>query len=385
MRRRALVLVCDGLGVGAAPDAADYGDSGADTLRHVLERATPELPVLDSLGLLRLARPGPAPTRAAFGTLREISAGKDSTTGHWEMMGLVTDRPFPVYPNGFPPDLIGRIEAALGTKVLGNVPASGTEILVRLGPEHLATGRPIVYTSADSVFQIAAHESLWPPERLWEACRKAREILVPPHEVGRVIARPFVGEPGRFVRTANRRDFSVAPRGETFLDRAVAAGLRTFGIGKIADLFAGRGISDFAHTDSDARGLAAAAERLRIAHDDFLFANLVDFDTKFGHRNDVAGFARNLELLDRALPPLLDLLGPEDLFLLTADHGCDPSDASTDHTRELVPLLACGPRIRPGSSLGTRESFRDIAATLEDWLGLPPRSGGWSILADLPK
>ena len=383
MKRRAVVLVCDGLGVGEAPDAPAYGDAGSDTLRHVLERAAPKLPMLGSLGLLRLSGGSAPATRGSFGTLRELSAGKDSTTGHWEMMGLVTETPFPVYPAGFPEKLIETIEAAIGAKILGNVPASGTEIIERLGPEHLATGRPIVYTSADSVFQVAAHVSVWPPPRLWEACRAARRLLVPPHGVARVIARPFAGEPGKFFRTADRRDFSLAPPGETFLDRAVAAGLRTFAVGKIADLFAGRGVSEFAHTGSDAEGLDAAKERLRMAQDDFLFVNLVDFDTKYGHRNDVAGFARNLELLDRGLPSLLDLLGAEDLLLLTADHGCDPSDASTDHTREIVPLLACGPRIPPGTDLGRRGSFRDIAATLEDWLDVPARSGGVSVLPGL--
>jgi phosphopentomutase len=312
--------------------------------------------------------------------MTEVSAGKDSTTGHWEMMGVVTRRPFPVYPSGFPAEVIGAFEAAIGTRVLGNVPASGTEILERLGAEHLATGRPIVYTSADSVFQVAAHEEIWPPERLWEACRTARRLLAPPHEVGRVIARPFLGRPGAFRRTGNRRDFSVPPPSETFLDRAEAAGLRTFGVGKIVDLFSGRGLSDFVHTSSDEEGLEAAAERLGAGEDDFVFVNLVDFDSKYGHRSDAAGFARNLELLDGRLPSLLRALGERDLFLLTADHGCDPSDESTDHTRELVPILAFGPSLRGGVDLGRRGSLRDVASTLEEWFGMPARSGGASVL-----
>lgn len=381
MRRRAVLLVCDGLGAGEAPDAADYGDGGANTLGHVLQRERPELPVLASLGLLRLAGEASGGEAGAFGALREISAGKDSISGHWEMMGLVTEHPFPVYPDGFPAEIVEPFEAAIGTRILGNVPASGTEILERLGGEHLATGRPILYTSGDSVFQVAAHENVWPPERLWEACRIARRLLVPPHGVGRVIARPFTGFPGQFRRTANRRDFAVEPHGETFLDHAVASGLRTFGVGKIEDLFAGRGLTGSRHTASDLEGLEATAGRLQSSSDDLVFTNLVDFDSKYGHRNDAAGFARNLELLDRLLPPILDALGPDDLFLLSADHGGDPADASTNHTRELVPLLLYGPRVRGGTPLGERDSFRDVAATLEDWFGLPARSGGASVLA----
>ena len=382
-RRRAVVLVCDGLGVGAAPDAASYGDAGSDTLGHVLDAVPVELPALAALGLLRAdGRGGPAPD-AAWGRMREASAGKDSTTGHWEMMGLVTAEPFPLYPDGFPRELLEPIEREIGTRFLGNVPASGTEIIRELGPEHLATKRPILYTSADSVFQVAAHEEVIAPERLWEICAAARRRLVPPHSVGRVIARPFVGAPGGFVRTANRRDFSIPPPAPTFLDRAAAAGLRTYGIGKIVDLFAGRGLSGFSYSASDADGLAKTAGRISGGSDDFVFTNLVDFDSKYGHRSDPAGFAENLRRLDREIPPLRAALGPDDLLFLTADHGCDPCDASTDHTRECVPLLAAGPRVRAGAELGMRASFRDLAATLEEWLGLPAASGGTSALGDL--
>ena len=382
MNRRAAVLVCDGLGVGAAPDAERYGDSRADTLRHVLESVPLDLPNLAALGLLRLAGRGGEP-QGAFGKMSEISAGKDTTTGHWEMMGLVTERPFPLYPSGFPADVIRAFEAAIGRRTLGNRPASGTEILKELGPEHLRTGFPIVYTSGDSVFQVAAHESVIPPESLWEVCRKARRILVGEHNVGRVIARPFAGEPGAFVRTSRRRDFSVEPPAPTFLDRAAAAGLKTHGIGKIVDIFAARGLSSFSYSESDADGLHQTARRLEGSEDDFVFTNLVDFDSKYGHRNDVAGFAENLRRLDGALPPLLAALREGDLLILTADHGCDPSDASTDHTREFGPLLVAGKRVRAGADLGTRSSFRDLAATLEEWFGLPPASGGKSALPEL--
>ena len=381
-RRRAVVLVCDGLGIGAAPDAGAYGDAGSDTLGHVLERAPVDLPNLAALGLLRAGRLGGPEPDAAWGRMRETSAGKDSTTGHWEMMGLVTDAPFPVYPRGFPREVLDPIEAELGVRFLGNVPASGTEIIRELGAEHLATGRPILYTSGDSVFQIAAHEDMIEPSRLWEMCAIARRRLVAPHAVGRVIARPFAGRPGAFVRTPRRRDFSLPPHGPTLLDHAAAAGLRAFGIGKIADIFAGRGLAGFAYSDSDADGLAKAGERLAAGEDDFIFVNLVDFDSKYGHRSDPQGYAENLRRLDAAVPAFRGALGAEDLLFLTADHGCDPTDASTDHTREEVPLLAAGPSVRPGAALGTRR-FRDLAATLEEWFGLLLRSGGTSALGAL--
>jgi len=381
--RRAVVLVCDGLGVGAAPDAAKYGDEGSDTLGHVLDASPADLPELAKLGLLRAGRRGGPPPEAAWGRMREVSAGKDSTTGHWEMMGLVTQDPFPLYPDGFPAEVLDPIERETGVRFLGNVPASGTEIIRELGPEHLATKRPILYTSGDSVFQIAAHESILPPERLWELCAAARRRLVPPHGVGRVIARPFTGSPGAFVRTANRRDFSAPPPSPTFLDRALAAGLRTHGIGKIVDLFAGRGLSGFAYTDSDADGIAKVEARLRAAEEDFLFANLVDFDSKYGHRNDAAGFSANLRRLDRAIPRLRSALGPDDLLFVTADHGCDPADSSTDHTREEVPLLVAGERVRPGAELGTRAIFADLAATLEEWFAIPNGPAGRSALSGI--
>jgi phosphopentomutase len=381
--RRVVILVCDGLGVGAAPDAADYGDAGTDTLGHVLDREPIRLPHLESLGLLAVLDPprGGCAT-GARGKAFELSAGKDTTTGHWEMVGLVVERPFPLYPEGFPPEVVEPLESYVGKKVLGNKSASGTEIIKELGEEHLATGRPILYTSGDSVFQIAAHEEVWPPDRLWEVCRHARGILTGQHSVGRVIARPFTGKPGAFVRTANRRDFSIEPTGETWLDRLVAAGRDVFGVGKIVDIFSGRGITSSVHTASDAEGVRVSIEALRSGGADLVFTNLVDFDSKYGHRNDPVGFAKNLASFDALLPELLAALGPEDLLFLTADHGCETTDVSTDHTREHVPFLAAGPAVRKDADLGVRRGFSDLAATAGEWLGVSsPR--GKSALAEL--
>jgi phosphopentomutase len=378
--RRVVIVVCDGLGVGAAPDAEAYGDAGSDTLGHVLDRHPMPLPNLEGLGLLALVGRGRA--TGARGKAMELSAGKDTTTGHWEMMGLVVDQPFPLYPDGFPAEVVEPFERYAGKKVLGNKPASGTEILKELGPEHLSTGRPILYTSGDSVFQVAAHEEVWPPEKLWDLCHFARGILTGEHAVGRVIARPFVGVPGSFTRTANRRDFTVEPIGETWLDRVVAAGKSVFGVGKIVDIFSGRGISDSVHTGSDAEGMRVTAEAVRSGRADVVFTNLVDFDSKYGHRNDPAGYAKNLASLDSLLPGLLSALGPEDLLLLTADHGCEATDVSTDHTREYVPLLAAGKPVARDVDLGLRRGFADLAATAGEWLGVPaPR--GESVLSEL--
>ncbi|HEY6064967.1 MAG TPA: phosphopentomutase [Thermoanaerobaculia bacterium] len=383
MSRRVVVFVCDGLGVGAAPDADAYGDAGSNTLGHVLERVPTPLPNLEALGLLAVLDPPRGSARSgARGKAWELSAGKDTTTGHWEMMGLVVDRPFPLYPDGFPPEIVEPLEKFAGGKVLGNRPASGTEIIRELGPEHLATGRLILYTSGDSVYQIAAHESIWPPERLWEACRFARSILTGKHAVGRVIARPFTGPPGAFVRTANRRDFTVEPTGETWLDRLVAAGRHVFGVGKIVDIFSGRGITSSVHTGSDAEGVRASIDALGAGDADLVFTNLVDFDSKYGHRNDPAGFAKNLAGLDALIPETLAALRKDDLFLLTADHGCETTDASTDHTREHVPFLAAGPAVRRDVDLGVRRGFCDLAATAGEWLGVPaPR--GTSALSEI--
>lgn len=376
MKRRVLILVCDGLGVGAAPDADAYGDAGSDTLGHVLDRFPTPLPNLEALGLLALSEPSRNGARTgARGKAFELSAGKDTTTGHWEMMGLVVERPFPLYPDGFPDEVVRPFEAYVGKKVLGNVAASGTEIIRDLGEEHLATGRPILYTSGDSVFQLAVHEDVWGPERLWGVCRHARSLLTGEHAAGRVIARPFTGKPGAFVRTANRRDFTVAPTGETWLDRLVSAGRKVFGVGKIADIFSGRGITSSVHTASDAEGMRISIEAMHTGGADLVYTNLVDFDSKYGHRNDPAGFAKNLAGLDALLPDLLCALAPDDLFLLTADHGCETTDVSTDHTREHVPFLAAGPAVKPNVDLGVRSGFADLAATAGEWLGVPAPRG----------
>ncbi len=370
-RRRSVILVCDGLGVGAAPDAADYGDADSDTLGHVLERFPARLPNLERLGLLALLEPPRAGRKiGARGKALELSAGKDTGIGHWEMMGLVTERPFPLYPRGFPSEIVEPFERYAGQKVLGNRAASGTEIVNELGQEHLATGRPILYTSGDSVFQVAAHEEIWPPEKLWDLCRFARGLLQGEHRVGRVIARPFTGQPGNFVRTGNRRDFAVEPAGETWLDRLVAAGKRVFAVGKIVDIFSGRGISDSVHTSSDAEGMRVTTEAVRQERADCVFTNLVDFDSQYGHRNDPAGFARNLAALDALLPDLFAAMGPEDLLFLTADHGCETTDVSTDHTREYVPFLAAGSIVREAVDLGVRTGFADLSATAGEWMGV---------------
>lgn len=369
---KALLVVCDSLGVGGAPDAAAYGDEGSNTLGNCA-RAVGGIsaPNLASLGLGLLTEIAGVPPRAdpgtAHGRARERSAGKDTTTGHWEMMGIVLERPFPVYPHGFPEEVIRPFEEAIGREVLGNRAASGTEIIRELGEEHLRTGRPIVYTSADSVFQVACHEEVVPVPTLYEWCRIARRILTGPHGVGRVIARPFAGRPGAFVRTPRRRDFSVPPPGPTVLDRLVEAGVAVYGVGKIQDIFAGQGITEGRYSDSDDHGIDLSLELLGRPGPALVFTNLVDLDSKYGHRNDPEGYARCVEAIDRRIPELLGALDGGLLFL-TGDHGCDPTTPSTDHSRELVPILVGGLRGGP-YDLGLRGSFADIGATLAELLG----------------
>jgi phosphopentomutase len=386
--RRAIVVVCDGLGVGEAPDAAAFGDQGSDTLGHVLASRPVQIPNLTALGLGNLpptftgAR-NPRPD-GAYGKMAEKSAGKDTATGHWEMTGLVTPVAFRTYPDGFPPEVVRPFEERIGRKVLGNKAASGTEILKELGEEHLRTGSPILYTSGDSVFQIAAHEELIPPDDLYKICRVGYEIACLQFGVCRVIARPFVGkDAATFKRTPNRRDFPVPPGGETLVDRLAAAGFPVFGVGKIEDIFTGRGISGAVHTKSDSDGIDQTLKAMDEVDRGLVFTNLVDFDTLYGHRNDVPGFAANLELLDRRLPEVLGHMRDDDVFLLTADHGCDPSDVSTDHTREHVPLLVRGPRVPRSRDLGVRATFADLGATLAENFGVGPLAAGTSFLADL--
>jgi len=386
MNRRAAIIVLDGVGIGEAPDAADYGDTGSDTLGNI-SRATGglNLPNLQRIGLGNIAPlEGVAPTsasRGAWGMMIPRSAGKDSTTGHWEIAGVHLAKPFPTYANGFPPEVVTEFVRRSGRGVIGNVAGSGTAVLNDYGPEHERTGAWILYTSADSVFQIAAHEGVVPLAELYRGCEIAREMLIPPHDVSRVIARPFVGHAGAYVRTKNRRDYSIQPPAETLLDALEAAGISRSGVGKVDDLFAGRGIKS-THTASNSDGIAAISMWLGSGSNGLLFANLVDFDQAFGHRNDVPGFYGALQEFDAALPGLLALLREDDLLFITADHGNDPTTPSTDHARECVPLLAVGPAVRP-ASLGRRRTFSDLGATIGEWLGIGYRGQGASFLPQL--
>jgi phosphopentomutase len=384
--RRAAVIVLDGVGIGAAPDADVYGDLGSDTLGNI-SRAVGglELPNLERAGLGNIAPlAGVKPTaraNAGWGTLVPRSAGKDSTTGHWEIAGVHLARPFPTYPNGFPSDVLLDFASRTGRGVIGNVVASGTEVIDRFGPEHERTGNWIVYTSADSVFQVAAHEDVVPLGELYPACEIARELLVAPHDVSRVIARPFIGTPGLYRRTANRRDFSIAPPAETLLDALASAGVARHGVGKVDDLFAGRSLRA-EHTTSNADGIVRIRKWLEDAESGFLLANLVDFDQLYGHRNDVPGFYTALREFDAALPSLLSSLCEDDLLFITADHGNDPTTPSTDHARECVPVLAFGARVRP-ISVGRRETFSDLGATVAAWFVVPFSGRGRSFLPEL--
>ncbi|MDE3172111.1 MAG: phosphopentomutase [Gemmatimonadota bacterium] len=387
MSKRAAVVVLDGVGIGAAPDAAAYGDVGSDTLGN-LSRAVPggfDLPHLRAAGLGNIAPlAGVQPVAAAtgaWGLMEPKSAGKDSTTGHWEMAGVHLARPFPTYPRGFPAEVVAEFARRTGRGVIGNVVGSGTAIIDRYGEEHQRTGHWILYTSADSVFQLAAHEATISLSELYRGCEAARAMLVPPHDVSRVIARPFVGTPGAYTRTTHRRDFSIAPPAETLLDALAAAGVPRAGVGKVDDLFAGRNVVS-RHFADNAEGLVAIRDWLDGGAGGFLFANLLDFDQQFGHRNDVPGFYGALRQFDAALPGLLSALREDDLLFITADHGNDPTTASTDHARECVPLLVAGPRVRP-RDLGRRSTFSDVGATVAEWFGLDFRGWGTSFLAEL--
>jgi phosphopentomutase len=387
--RRAIVIVLDSVGVGELPDAASYGDQGSNTVGNIARRVPLELPTLRRLGFDRIAQIGPATpilpssAAAATGRMAEASAGKDSVTGHWEMMGIVLDRPFPTFPNGFSAEIVAEFARRTGRGVLGNKAASGTEIIDELGPEHMRTGALIVYTSADSVFQIAAHEEVVPIPELYRACEIAYELVGEGLGVGRVIARPFVGMPGQFKRTANRRDFALPPSGETLLDRVKAASIPVVAIGKIEDLFAGRGMTQAFHTASDDEGMDRVEERMRAVECGLLFTNLVDFDTQYGHRNDVEGYARNLERFDARLSRLLPQLRDDDVLIITADHGNDPTTPSTDHAREYVPLIVAGTHVRAGVDLGTRRTFADLGQTLAELFGVGRLAHGTSFLKEI--
>ena len=374
MIRRVFVIVLDSFGIGWEPDADLFGDVGANTLASVSRSAKLSVPHMCALGLSDIdgvdCLPPVAQPTGAYGRMRERSMGKDTTVGHWELAGVISQRPFPTYPHGFPAEVINAFRQATGREVLCNLPYSGTKVIEDYGEEHLRTGALIVYTSADSVFQIAAHESLVPPEELYRICRAVRTLLTGEHAVGRVIARPFIGEPGHFTRTANRRDFSLPPTGRTMADAISEAGLDVIGVGKIEDIFAGRGITRSFHTHGNTHGMEVTSG---LADEDFhglCFVNLVDFDMLYGHRQDVDGYAAALTEFDCWLPGFQAKLREGDLLVITADHGCDPADNSTDHTREYVPLLVGGQGVRP-VNLGTRSSFADLSVTICDLLGVP--------------
>ena len=418
---RVIVIVLDSVGIGELPDASAYGDEGSNTLGNIAARVPLKIPTLRSLGLGQLVALDTRGTslhglsgqatgeiRGAYGRMAEASPGKDSVTGHWEMMGIVLERPFPTFPHGFSADLIAEFERRIGRGTTGNVVASGTEIIDRLGPEHMRSGKPIVYTSADSVFQIAAHEDVIPIAEQYRICEIAFDLVGRGMGVGRVIARPFVGTPGTFKRTANRHDYALEPIAETLLDMLTRKGVPVVSIGKINDLFAGRGITRATHTASDAEGMQVLAETLRDASDGLVFVNLVDFDTVYGHRNDVPGYAANLEHFDESLARLLPMLRDSDLLVVTADHGNDPSTPSTDHSREYVPVMLTsgprtagppeggphvpqggphvrrgGPQIRQGMDIGTRQTFADLGQTLAANFGVGPLAHGTSFLEDI--
>lgn len=387
---RVIIIVLDSVGCGDAPDAAAYGDAGSNTLGNIARAVGGlNLPHLGKMGLGNLTEiqgvPPTADTLGAYGRLTEVSAGKDTTTGHWEMSGVPLMQAFPTYPNGFPADVITEFERRIGRETLGNYPASGTEIIKELGEEHMRTGKPIVYTSADSVFQIAAHTNIIPLAELYRQCEIAREILRGEHAVGRVIARPFIGEPGNFTRTEDRRDFSLTPPGDTLLDVTKTAGLEVMAVGKIEDIFAHRGITQSNHTGNNMAGVDGTIAFIKQDTPGLIFTNLVDFDALYGHRNNPRGYADALEAFDRRLPEILDARRPGDVLFITADHGNDPTTPSTDHSRERVPLLITGDAIRPGTNFGTRPSFSDLAATAADFLGLDWRGAGESFAAKIVK
>jgi len=371
---RVILIVCDSMGIGAMPDAADYGDVGRDTLGHICERRGLRAPNFVRLGLANIRplaglAPSPSP-EGAYGKASLLSPGKDTTAGHWEMAGIILDRPFPTYPHGFPTGLMEKFEAAIGRETLGNFPASGTEIIKQLGEEHMKTGRPIVYTSGDSVFQIAAHEEIIPIEELYRMCKIARGLLDGPNRVGRVIARPFLGTPGAFTRTERRHDYAVEPPRPMLLDLLKDAGLDVVGVGKIPDIFLNRGITQSLQGKNNRQALESTASAIAADTRGLVFTNLVDFDMLYGHRLDIEGYGRAIEEVDAFIPTLRRALKPGDLLIITADHGCDPVGPSTDHSREYVPILASGHGVRHGVNLGTRATLADIGATITENFGV---------------
>lgn len=367
---RAIIIVLDGAGIGESPDAADFGDRGTSTIPHVAEEVGGlNLPNMEKLGLGAIGHVKglkPVGKKGAYGKMAERSAGKDTTTGHWELAGLITEQRFPTYPQGFPDEVIREFSDKIGREILGNYPASGTAIIEDLGREHMESGKPIVYTSADSVFQIAAHEEIIPVEKLYKYCKVARKILRGEHAVGRVIARPFIGRPGNFTRTDRRHDFSLKPMGDTILDILSNNGLNIMAVGKIDDIFANKGITETNHVIDNMDTVDGTLEFMADNKQGLIFANLVEFDMNYGHRNDPEGFARALKDFDNRLPEIVEAMTERDLLIITADHGCDPTTVGTDHTREYVPLMVYHHRLNGSIELGIRKSFSDIAATLAE-------------------
>ena len=381
--RRLFLIVLDSVGIGEAPDAAQFGDEGSNTVRAAVE-AGADLPNLRRLGLFNIdgmdwTEPEAAPI-GAFGRMREASMGKDTTIGHWEIAGVVSPKPLPTFPDGFPPEIIRNFEKLTGRKVICNKPYSGTQLLLDYGREHVETGALMVYTSADSVFQVAAHEDIVPIEELYHDCELAREMLTGDYAVGRVIARPFVGEYPNYTRTARRHDYSLQPPRATMLNNLEDAGYECIGVGKISDIFAGSGITQQIRTQNNTDGIAKTLDLMENDFEGICFVNLVDFDMVYGHRNDAPGYARALMEFDQALPKFMEQMGEDDLLIITADHGCDPSTPSTDHSREYTPMLAWSKKIRPGANLGTRTTFADIGATVLEYFGLENRTDGQSFL-----
>lgn len=381
---KVILIVIDSMGIGALPDAANYGDAGADTFGHILENKkdmkTPNLIKMGIANIDGVSWKGAAVKDpvGAFGKMAEISKGKDTITGHWEIAGIYTDTPFKTYPDGFPESFIKAFENAIGTEVLGNYPASGTEIIEQLGPEHEATGKPIVYTSADSVFQIAANTDVIPLEKLYEICEEARRLLVGDVACGRVIARPYVIENGKRTRTSDRRDYAVSPPEDTVLDKVKAAGKTVYAVGKISDIFNGKGVTQAVHTDSNMDGVDKTIQALGMDFDGFVFTNLVDFDSKYGHRRDPQGYGQCIEEFDARLPEIMGAMGEDDVLMICADHGNDPVHSGFDHTREYVPLLVYGKKVKAGANLGIRKTFADVGATVADILGAEAPSIGES-------
>jgi len=388
MTKRVILMVMDSVGVGEMPDSKEYGDEGSNTLCNIAQAVGGlNIPNLIKLGMGKICESSylgsEANPIANYGKMAEKSKGKDTTTGHWEQMGIITEKQFPTFPNGFPQEFIRAFEHKIGRGVLGNVVASGTEVIERFGREHMQTAKPIVYTSADSVLQIAAHEEVIPLEELMRICKIAREMLTGDLMVLRVIARPFIGELGSFQRTHHRHDFSIEPPAETLLDHIIAANKKVFAVGKINDIFASRGISETVSTIGNSDGIQKTINYLERTDADFIFTNLVDFDMAFGHRNNVNGYAQALEEFDSHIPAILESLKEEDILMITADHGCDPTTTSTDHSREYVPILVYGHTLKKGINLGTRATFADVGATIAEYLEVKPLENGQSFYAEI--